>query len=422
MSCTVRTASLFLVLTATAAAQSTPFSYTANNLNLVVQNSTYTTNFSAFGTGAVAGFGPAQVRITASAVRERGLGCGNQLQADIAFSFGANDTITFTVFTTTADLGKPVSAVVTGSAGAYQGKGGTAMVTIAPANLALTALNLTVDGSINATGPAKPASIAPSGVVPLFSSVPIIQSGSWISIYGNNLANGTSVWSSTNFITDLSGVSVNIGAKPAYLWLVSPHQLNVQVPDIGSVGCVNVIVTTPNGTAQSQIVLSTAQPSFSLLDAKYAAAVIAVPNGSGAYGSGINSYDIMGPVNAFTYKTRPAKAGEVIALYGVGFGPAAQPVTAGQYAAYPINTFERPIIAIGGVTAEFVFSGLVGPGLYQLNVKVPSGLTPGDQLLAATVPGQPTPLLFSSFKTQNCSDPDPQGPTPPNCAVYVAVQ
>jgi uncharacterized protein (TIGR03437 family) len=193
------------------------------------------------------------------------------------------------------------------------------------------------------------------------------------------------------------------------------------VPDIGSTGCQNVIVTTPNGTAQSQIVLSTAQPSFSLLDNKYAAAIIAVPNGTGAYGSGVNSYDIMGPVNAFPYKTRPVKAGEIISFYGVGFGATAQPVMAGQYAAYPVFTLDRPVITIGGITAEYAFSGLVGPGLYQMNVKVPSGLAPGDQPLLGTVIGS-TPLLFSSFKTQNCTDPDPQGPTPPNCAVYVAVQ
>ncbi|HXJ40823.1 MAG TPA: IPT/TIG domain-containing protein [Bryobacteraceae bacterium] len=416
------TSTLALSLVATAAAQSTPFSYTGNNLNVVTQNSTYASNLSVFGTGTVPGFGPAEVRITAAAVRERGLGCGNQLQADITFSFGANDTITFTAFTTTADLGKPVNAVVTGSAGAYQGKGGTATVTLTPANLSLTALNLTVNGSINATGPARPASIAPSGIVPLFSSVPIVQPGSWISIYGNNLANTSSVWSSTNFITDLSGVSVSIGGKPAYIWLVSPRQLNVQVPDIGSVGCVNVIVTTSNGTAQSQITLSTAQPSFSLLDARYAAGTISVPNGTGAYGSGVNSYDIIGPVNSFTYKTRPAKAGEIISLYGVGFGPTAQPVTAGQYDAYPINTFERPAITIGGVTADWVFSGLIAPGLYQMNIKVPSGLSPGNQPLVATVPTQSNVLLFSSFKTQNCADPDPLGSPPPNCAVYVAIQ
>ncbi len=251
----------------------------------------------------------------------------------------------------------------------------------------------------------------------------MVQSGSWISIYGNNLANATSVWSTTQFITDLSGVTVSIGGKPAYIWLVSPRQLNVQVPDLGNVGCVNVIVATPNGTAQSEIVLTAAQPSFSLLDAKYAAAVISVPNGTGAFGLGVNSYDLMGPGgNAFSFKTRPVKAGEIIALYGVGFGPTAQPVSAGQYAAYPVNTLERPIITIGGVTADWVFSGLVGPGLYQLNVKVPAGLASGDQPLVATVPNQANPLLFSSFRSQTCTDPDPQGATPANCAVYVAVQ
>ncbi len=115
----ILTVSLFLTLAATAAAQSTPFSLAATNLNLVSRNSTYTSNISAQGTGTVAGFGTADIRVTASAVRERGLGCSNRLQADITFTFGTNDILTFTVFTNTADLGKPVPSVVTGSAGLH---------------------------------------------------------------------------------------------------------------------------------------------------------------------------------------------------------------------------------------------------------------------------------------------------------------
>jgi uncharacterized protein (TIGR03437 family) len=37
------------------------------------------------------------------------------------------------------------------------------------------------------------------------------------------------------------------------------------------------------------------------------------------------------------------------------------------------------------------FAGLSGPGLYQLNLTVPSGLGTGDVLLQATVGGVQTP-------------------------------
>jgi hypothetical protein len=37
-------------------------------------------------------------------------------------------------------------------------------------------------------------SIAPGGVVPIFTTVSVIQSGELVSIYGSNLANGTTSW------------------------------------------------------------------------------------------------------------------------------------------------------------------------------------------------------------------------------------
>ena len=33
-----------------------------------------------------------------------------------------------------------------------------------------------------------------NGTVPIYSSVPVIQAGSWVSIYGTDLANGTFLW------------------------------------------------------------------------------------------------------------------------------------------------------------------------------------------------------------------------------------
>ena len=44
--------------------------------------------------------------------------------------------------------------------------------------------------------------------------------------------------------TSLDGVSVNVGSKPAYVYFISPTQINVQAPDVGT-GPVPVTVTTP---------------------------------------------------------------------------------------------------------------------------------------------------------------------------------
>ena len=51
-----------------------------------------------------------------------------------------------------------------------------------------------------------------------------------------------------NLPEQLDGVSVTVGGKLAFVYFVSPGQINVQAPDVGT-GPVPVIVTTPTGTS-----------------------------------------------------------------------------------------------------------------------------------------------------------------------------
>jgi uncharacterized protein (TIGR03437 family) len=236
--------------------------------------------------------------------------------------------------------------------------------------------------------PGAMPTIFKGGVVPNDGSVPVIQPGSWVSIYGSNLASGTFVWNG-DFPTSLGGTSVTIDNKPAYLWFVSPTQINLQVPDDTTTGPVNVAVTTATGTAVSTVMLSPYGPSFSLLgDGKHVAAEIATPNGSGAYGGG--TYDLVGPSGTFSYNTRPVNPGETLTLYGVGFGPTTPHVPAGQLFFGMARTGSPISIDIGGVAATVVFAGITEAGLYQFNLTVPNAPS-GDQPLQATVNGVLTP-------------------------------
>ena len=87
------------------------------------------------------------------------------------------------------------------------------------------------------------AAIAVNGIVPIFSSVPVIQPGSWISIFGANLATATTTWNN-DFPASLAGVTVTINNKPAYLEYVRPSMINAQAPDDTAMGPVAVSVTT----------------------------------------------------------------------------------------------------------------------------------------------------------------------------------
>ena len=50
-----------------------------------------------------------------------------------------------------------------------------------------------------------------------------------------------------------------------------------------------------------------------------------------------------------------------------------------------------PAIQIGGATATVAFAGVVGPGLYQINVVVPSAATDGDNAVTASYNGAAAP-------------------------------
>jgi uncharacterized protein (TIGR03437 family) len=251
-----------------------------------------------------------------------------------------------------------------------------------------------IDGVIvEISGTANPISgtgSAPSikSVVPIFSSSTTIQPGSWVSIFGTNLSTGTAVWDGS-FPTTLGGTSVTINSKPAYLWYVSPGQLNVQAPDDSATGSVPVVVTTNGNSATSTVTLATFSPSFSVLDGAHVAGIIYRPDGSGAYGGG--AYDIIGPTGgSLGYPTVAAKAGDTVALFGVGFGPTDPEIPAGHSFLAHASTMNPVAVQINGVAVVPSFSGMTAAGLYQMDLTIPSGVGTGDKPLIASVGGLQT--------------------------------
>jgi uncharacterized protein (TIGR03437 family) len=227
------------------------------------------------------------------------------------------------------------------------------------------------------------------GAVPVYSASNTIAPGEWISIYGSNLASSDATWNG-DFPQSLGGTSVSIDGLPAYLWFVSPGQINLQVPNDARMGPVTVTVKTSNGTASTNAMLAQFAPSFSLLDGKHVAGIILRSDGSGAYGEG--SYDILGPTgSSLGYPTAAAKAGDSVELFGVGFGPTNPTVFAGQAysGAAPVTMPVR--LTIGDMVVTSAFAGLSGAGLYQINMTVPAGLPDGDVQLLATAGGMTTP-------------------------------
>ncbi len=315
--------------------------------------------------------------------------CDDNIEAEVTLTAADGDKLNLRLFVpSTQGTTFPLTYVVTGGPGHFQGKSGSGTGSIVlstpPPNIALT---LTVTGNMNSQ-PGLKSSVNPSGIVPIGSSRLTIQPGSWLSIYGKNFAGTTTIWDgvSTNIPTNLEGITATLNGKPMYFWLRSPTQINLQAPDETLRGCATLTLNTPNGGVSSRVHINHAAPSLSLLDAKYPAVVIPTFRG-GAYGKG--TCDLAGPTGRFSYATRPAKKGEVVVLYGVGFGPTNPTVPAGVAftGTAPVVSKFPVQVQIGGTTVTPAFVGLIGAGLYQINITVPAMAVSGDNSIRDSLPG-----------------------------------
>jgi uncharacterized protein (TIGR03437 family) len=214
---------------------------------------------------------------------------------------------------------------------------------------------------------------------------PTIAPNTWLEIKGVNLApaGDSRIWQNSDFAGNqmpvaLDKVSATVNGKNAYVYYISPAQINVLTPPDAMNGPVQVEVTN-NGTAT---VAFTAQahsisPSFFVFNGgPYVAAEHA--NGS-----------LIGPATLYPGASTPAKPGEIIVIYANGFGPTNVSVTSGLTTQGGTSS-PLPAIQIGGVTATVRFAGLVAPGEFQFNVMIPASLGNGDQSITATYGGAST--------------------------------
>ncbi|HUK16781.1 MAG TPA: hypothetical protein VLW65_10220 [Bryobacteraceae bacterium] len=80
-----------------------------------------------------------------------------------------------------------------------------------------------------------------------------------------------------------------------------------------------------------------------------------------------------------------AMPADVIELYGTGFGPTNGSRDGGVDSLGAFFTNNPVTVRIGGILSDVRFAGRVGPGLYQINVAVPTALPSGDHPVIASV-------------------------------------
>src|SRR5262249_13934893 len=152
---------------------------------------------------------------------------------------------------------------------------------------------------------------------------------------------------------------------------------NVEAPLDGSLGPVQVTVTNANGTSDPiSATMQDVLPGF-FASQNYVAAVRS------------DGTIITGVASSMPGAGQAAKPGDVLQLYGRGFGATNPAVAPGLVFQGSYSLANAVTITIGGAVAPVSYAGLVGAGLYQFNVTVPN-LAGGDHAVVAEILGQRT--------------------------------
>jgi uncharacterized protein (TIGR03437 family) len=239
-----------------------------------------------------------------------------------------------------------------------------------------------------------------------YGGYPYFASGSWLEIKGTNLAdpNNPKLANSThsdqwtladfngsNAPTQLDDISVSINGKPAYVWYVSPTQLNVEAPEDATTASVAITVTNCKATSAQVMFARQALAPGLLAPSNYSSGgtqyMVATFASDGAYVLNTSLGASLG------LNSRPAKPGDSIIAYGVGFGDVTPPILPGTIAAQS-NSLVNPVaFSFGSTNAMLSYAGLAGSfvGLYEFYITVPAGLADGDYRINVTQNGSSLP-------------------------------
>ncbi len=224
-----------------------------------------------------------------------------------------------------------------------------------------------------------------------------IAQGSIFAIFGSNFSSSSSGLQSLPLSTTLAGVSVQISVDgtttQALLYYLMPNQIGGILPSATPVGNGEIVVTN-NGNASAAAPINVVQSAFGI-----------VATGNPLAGSTAAVYDAKwNPLST----TNAANPGDIVVFYGTGVGP----VTGNEAATQtPQNLSNIPIeVDIGGIPASVQYHGRsTYPGLDQINVVVPQGVSGCNVSLAVVTSGIVSNIAFLPVagEGRTCSDQVP---------------
>jgi uncharacterized protein (TIGR03437 family) len=226
--------------------------------------------------------------------------------------------------------------------------------------------------AINAGGAVSAASFAANGP---------LAPGGFTSIFGTNFASARSSAGTLPLGTTLGGTQAILGGESMPLLFTSSGQINAIVP----------YGIAPNATQQLIVQQDTA---YSMPEAVTVAAAQPGVFTQDQSGMGIGVIVVVQPDGTLFEidASHPATAGDSLVIYCAGLGAVNPLVAAG--AAAPTSPLAKAsntvTVTIGNQPAQVSFAGLTPTfaGLYQVNVLVPPGITPGPDVPVVLTQGQ----------------------------------
>jgi uncharacterized protein (TIGR03437 family) len=219
------------------------------------------------------------------------------------------------------------------------------------------------------------------------------EAGSFVEIDGANLANTNPgrIWNASteiingNLPTKLDGVSVTINGKPAFIYYISPTQINLQAPSDTATGSVQVVVNNNGATTTFSGNLQTYSPAFFAWNGSPYPVATRYPDNAFI----ANPSAVAGTV--------AAKQGDVLILWGTGFGPTNPALTAGIVLTAPLTAATNPTVSIDGADVQVLGSAMSYAGEYQVAIQLPKSLSNGDHSIVASVGGISSPTGTKIF-------------------------
>jgi uncharacterized protein (TIGR03437 family) len=261
-----------------------------------------------------------------------------------------------------------------------------------PVTLTVTATDpaRNITGTLEVTGGLGTAAPAPviNGVVSNASfakNIPLAPA-SIISLFGQNLANGTALSGPLPLGSTLAGATVVMAGEALPLIDAGNGQIDAVAGAAITSNSDQQILVQRDNTISLPISVNVA-PSAPAI---YGYPLPGDPPNQGAIVNAVT--------NVVAQPGSPVTAGNYIAIYCTGLGAVDQTVADGAAApsSPPANTLNTPTVTIGGKPAQVVFSGLAPgfSGLYQIDAQVPSGITTGNQVpVVISIAGQTSPPL-----------------------------